>query len=285
MGFLGKIVYTSNHGTAQGIIPRFFLHFEDMSKMAFLGDLDRKKRYQDYYDKNLNDFTNFYDSYQQVIQLRKDYIEGIISGKYYKRFENGEFTADRSPEVKIIKAIQDFFKDGKPFLNNFAKSKLLNDGVLEMEKLLVVSEKAYNKAKLEMSPNLKLKGYEVLFKIIEDAQASFKKDFFLIRDEFEHNYMKLPGFEIRVENGITNIIDPHFDGKNIFKLIDIYYYKTLDLIEDLAAYFFGNNVCFNTKGIITLFYNNEKIDPQNFRYRYRITLDVNDPDLTKLIFF
>lgn len=180
-----------------------------------------------------------------MIQLRKEYIEGIISGKYYKRFENGEFTADKSPEVKIMKAIQDFFKDGKPFLNNFAKSKLLDDGILELEKLLVVSEKNYNKAKLEMSPNLKLKGYEVLFKIIDDAQASFKKDFFLIRDKFEHNYMKLPDFEIKVENGIANIIDPHLDGKNIFKLIDLYYYKTLDLI----------------------------------------TLDVNDPDLTKLIFF
>lgn len=284
MGLLGKIVYTSNHGTAQGIISRFFFHFEEMSKMAFFGDLERKKRYKDYYDKNLNDFTNFYDSYQQVIQLRKEYIEGIISGKYYKHFENGEFTADKSPEVKIMKSIQDFFKDGKPFLNNFAKSKLLDDGVFELEKLLVVSEKNYNRTKLEITPNLKLKGYEVLFNIIEDAQTSFKKDFFLIRDKLEHNYMKLPDFEVKTENGITNIIDPHLDGKNIFMLIDLYYSKTLDLIEDLAAHFFGNNACFNSNGIITLFYNNGRIEPENFRYRYKITLDVNDSELTKLIF-
>jgi len=42
MGLLGKIVYTSSHGTAQGIIPRFFIHFEEMSNMAFVGDAERK---------------------------------------------------------------------------------------------------------------------------------------------------------------------------------------------------------------------------------------------------
>ncbi|MDB5014654.1 MAG: hypothetical protein JWQ25_2856, partial [Daejeonella sp.] len=158
MGLFGKIVYISDHGTAQGIIPRFFLHFKEMSEMAFLGDKERAKRYWDYYDKNRDDFTNFYDSYHQIKQLRKRYIEGILSGEYFQRFENGEFTADKSPEVKIKKAIQDFFKDSKPFLNNFAKSKLLDDGVLQLAKLLVVSEKNYKKAKVEMLPNLKLKG-------------------------------------------------------------------------------------------------------------------------------
>ena len=283
MGFLGKIVYTSNHGTSQGIIPRFFLHFEKMSEMAFLGDKDRKQTYLDYYDKNLNEFTNFYDSYHQILELRKSYIEGIISGKYYERFENGEFTADKSPEIKIKKAIQDFFKDGKPLLTNFAKSGLLDDGALVLNRLLVVSEKSYNRAKTEILPLLKLKGYEVIFNLIEDAQNEFKKDFFLIRDEFEHNSLRLPDFEFLFENGVLKIIDPKYQDKNIFKLIDKFYYKTFDLIEDLAAYFFGLNACSKSNGLITLFYNNGAVDPSKFRYRYTITLDVNDPNLKKLI--
>src|SRR5690606_15950297 len=220
MGLLGKIVYTSDHGTAQGIIPRFFLHFEEMSKMAFLGNKERKQTYLDYYNNNLSEFTNFYDSYQNILKLRKDYIDGIVSGKYYKRFENGEFSADKSPEVKIKKAVQDFFKDGKPFLNNFSKSGLLDDSPFLLSKLLVVSEKSYNKAKSEMLPLLRLQGYSILFHLIEQAQIEFKKEFFIIRDEFEHNSLRLPDFDIKFENGITHIIDPTYKDQNIFQLVD-----------------------------------------------------------------
>jgi len=283
MSLLGKPVYISDHGTAQGIIPRFFLHFEEMSKMAFLGDEERKKIFLNYFNNSLNEFTNFYDSYQNILQLRKDYIEGIVSGKYYKRFENGEFWADKSPEVKIKKAVQDFFKDGKPFLNNFAKSGLLDDSPFVLNKLLVVSEKSYNKAKSEMLPFLRLPGYNILFHLIEEAQVKFKKEFFIIRDEFEHNSLRVQDFEVKYENGVTHITDPSYKGQNIFKLIDKFYYWTLDLIENLSAYFFGLNACNNSKGAITLFYNNGVVDPSKFRYRYTITLDVKDPDLTRLI--
>ncbi len=251
--------------------------------MAFMGDITRENLYDEYYENNLDDFTNFYDGYQNVIQLRKEYIEGIISGKYYSRFDSGEFTADKSPEVKIKKAIQDFFKDGKPFLTNFAKSRLLNDGVLQLERLLVVSEKNYKTAKDEMISSLPYKVYEVFFNLIEDAQDAFKKDFFLIRDKFEHNSFRLPDFETNFENGTLHIIDPHINGQNIFKLIDLYYYSSLNLIEDLAAYFFGINAYHRSNGMITLFSNNGLVEPSNFRFRYTITLDVGDPDLTKLI--
>lgn len=283
MSLLGKATSISNHGTAHGIIPRFFLHFEEMSTIAFIGDKSRKELYWEYFDNNQNDFTNFYDSYHNILKLRKEYIDGIITGVYYNRFDNGEVSADKSPEVKIKKAIQDFFKDGKPLLSNFAKSRLLDDEVFILSKVLVANPNAYKKAKEEMLPNLKIKGYHVLFQIIEDAQEYFKRDFFKIRDDFEHNMLKIPDFEVKYIDGVAHIVDPQLSGKNIFKLIDQYYYNALNLIEDLAAYFFGLNACHRSNGLITLFANKGKVDSANFRYRYKITMDVNDPDLVKLI--
>lgn len=40
--------------------------------MAFGNDVERKQVYQNYYDKNLNDFTNFYDSYHMRIPDHTD---------------------------------------------------------------------------------------------------------------------------------------------------------------------------------------------------------------------
>jgi len=280
---LGKIVYTSNHGTSQGIVTRFFLQFEEMSKFAFMGDQERKKLHENYYNKNLNDFTDFYDIYQLILKLRRNYIEGIKSGLFYKAFENGEFTADKSPEVNIKKAIKDFFSAGKPLLNNFAKSKIIDDGNFELVKLLIKSPESFDKAKNEMLPNLKIKGYNVLFQIIEDAQTEFKKDFFLIRDAFEHNYLQIPNFEIKESNGVIFIEDPKLKGENVFKLIDFYYHKTLNLIEDLSAYFFGLNVCLRTNGNITLFSRKSGIDPSHSIYKYTLSINCNDPNLIQLI--
>ncbi len=285
MEILGNITYRSNHGIYQGIIPRFFLHFEEMSKMAFYNDKDRKAIFHAYYEKNLDDFTNFYDSYNNIVNLHKEYIDGIISGLYFKCLANGKFSADKSPEVILKKNVQDFFRDGKTLINNFAKSKLLDDGRFELSKLLAVSPKNYRKAKESMLPNLKIKGYSGLFQIIEDAEKEFKKDFFLIRDDFEHNQFRVPDFQISLQNDTVHIVEPQIIGENVFKLIHLYYHKTFNFIETLAAYFFGLNACYRSKGIITLFYNNGTVDPANFRYRYKITIDVNDPDLDKLITF
>lgn len=130
---------------------------------------------------------------------------------------------------------------------------------------------------------LKLKGYNVLFQLIEDAQNEFKKDFFKIRDDFEHNALKIQDFVITENYGIVNIIDPLLEGKNIFNLIDTFYFKTFKLIESLAAYFFGLNACHNSKGLITLFLNNGEVNPAKFGYKYDITMNSNDPALTKLI--
>lgn len=283
MGLLGKPIYISNHGTSQGIITRFFLHFQDMSKIAFLGDKSRSKLYVSYEKKCREDFTNFYDLYHRILDLRKKYIEGIVSGIYFKNHSPGNFMADKSPEVEIKKAIQDFFRDGKSLLNNFAKSGLLDDGVFQLSKLLVVSPKNYKKAKQAMLPNLRFPGYNVLFCIVEDAEENFKREFFRVRDDFEHNGLQISDFQINAKNQRFEIIDPTLNGINIFKLIDKCYYATFDLIESLAAYFFGINAHTRSNGIITLFYNKGKVDPSNFFYQYKITLNVNDPSLIRLI--
>lgn len=118
---LSGINYISNHGTSQGILTRFFLHFEKMAEMGFMGMRwpAAKSRYELYEKKNKEDFTNFYDTYHEVMKLREEYLQGVNNGTYFSINLDGSTSSDSTPEILIRKRIKEFFISGRQLLNNF----------------------------------------------------------------------------------------------------------------------------------------------------------------------
>ena len=189
MSLLGGINYVSNHGTSQGIITRFFLHFEEMSKFAFLGDKQREATYLRYENKNREDFTNFYDTYNEILDLRKEYLDGIKSGIYFSILPNGNTTSDATPEIKIRKRIMEFFISGRQLLNNFCKSELLDDGDFKLSSFLLSKDKVVEKYLSEAQNKFRFKdGYKKIISIATEAQDDFKRDFMQLRGDLEHEY-------------------------------------------------------------------------------------------------
>ena len=285
MSLLGGINYISNHGTAQGIITRFFLHFEEMGKFAFLGDNERKAKYLKYEVRLMEDFTNFYDTYYEILDLRAEYIQGIENGMYFSAFPDGRTTSDKTPEIKLRRRIMEFFISGRQLLNKFCKSKLLDDGAFKLSLFLLSKDDVVEKYLKSTQGKFKFKnGYKKIVDIAKDAQNDFKRDFMQLRADLEHSYdTSILPFSIAVNGSTIVIVEPSHNGTNIFKLIDRYYNGTLNLIEDMAAYFYGINACSKSHGQITLFKRMGEVNPAKFKYRYTITLDVGYPDLQRLI--
>jgi len=75
-----KVVQISNHGTASGIWPRFFLQMDEIAKLG-VGKEEFEKRTGIYMDNVMPQIEKFYDLYQKFIGLTQDYREGIQSGK------------------------------------------------------------------------------------------------------------------------------------------------------------------------------------------------------------
>jgi hypothetical protein len=137
----------SSHGTSQEIVPRFCLQMVDMAQFAFDKEGVRKKL-QQFLDTNLSDFTEFYDIYTELRETYIGYREGLTKGKYYSIDEKGSFRHDRSKELILKKKVKDFFIQGRLVIYNFAKSGVIDDNEFILNNFLIVSEKNFEKNKL-----------------------------------------------------------------------------------------------------------------------------------------
>lgn len=117
----------SNHGTSQGIIPRFYLQMVDMAQFAFEKEGVEEKLHS-FLNKNISDFTDFYDLFTELKSTYIDYRDGLKIGKYYSLSDKGTFNHDRSNELILKKKIKDFFIQGRLVIYNFGKSEVINDG-------------------------------------------------------------------------------------------------------------------------------------------------------------
>jgi len=285
MKLFNGVKYVSTHGTSQGIIPRFQLHFMEMSEFAFPFDDERKKIVENFCDQTQDHFTNFYDVYNEVLDLRNQYIEGILNGKYFSVSDENGITSDISPEILIRKRIVDFFILGKQLLNNFCKSRLIVDGSFDIGIVLLTKKENIENYISKESQNFRYKNaYIKVIKIASQAQDDFLRDFIFRRGSLEHDYGKsIPDFNIHLKEGNVTIEEPVIFGENVFEQVVRYYKSILNLIEDIACYFFGVNAHINSKGLITLLKRNGESDPSKFKYLYAVTLHVNDPDLTPML--
>jgi hypothetical protein len=72
---------TSNHGTIQGIIPRFFLQMADMAKSAIPPEGEQAKKFEHFFEYNISDFTDFYDIFHEIKSIYIDYVDGLYDGR------------------------------------------------------------------------------------------------------------------------------------------------------------------------------------------------------------
>ena len=271
----------SNHGTSQGIIPRFYLQMIDMAQFAF----DKEgvsEKLQQFLDTNISDFTEFYDIYTELTETYIDYRNGLTNGKYYSIDEKGAFRHDRSKELILKKKTKDFFIQGRLVVYNFGKSGIIDDNEFILNNFLIVSEKNFEKNKLVCLNSSVGKKYEILLQIIEKARKDFLTTFNQIRADFEHQNLQIGDFKVQINNNQVEITEPSFGHSNLLTEIEICYKRLLDLIEVLMAYFYGLQAYEKTNGFMTLFKRDE-YNYSNLLYKYVIMPNMYETGLTKLI--
>lgn len=275
----GRMETLSNHGTAQGIIPRFNSQMDAMVEMAF-GE-ERKKLHFDFLFNNMVDFTDFYDIHLLIHTTYDNYIAGLRSGEYFSPENVKSKIHDRSLEIELAKHTKSFFIQGKQLLNNFAKSGLIDDGALKMSEIMFAKKAAYDAKRKQIN---KLDGpfYEILFRIMDNYRERVTMPFFEIRNEYEHSNFKLAKFDVNFQGDELVIQKPDLGGLPLVKAIDFLYEEILNYIELLIVYFYGVNTYKKTKGFITL-YESETYNYSEHRFRYFIYPKMGTGHLKQLI--
>lgn len=227
----------SNHGTSQGILPRFFFQTLELATSAF-GKTDGDKKVGDFLTKNIPDFTNFYDLHQEIVSDYDDFKKGLSNGKYFSINDKGQFRLDRSVEISMEKKIKDFFILGRLLVNNFAKSGLIDSEHFKLNDIFIVSEKNFIKNKTAYIKIDSSKRFEILFDIVEQARELFLTEFNQIRADIEHQNLSIPKFVINTKSG--EFTEPSFKGhESMIDEINLYYGYLLDIIELLIAFYFA----------------------------------------------
>lgn len=271
----------SNHGTSQGIIPRFYLQMIDMAQFAFDKE-GIEERLQNFLNKNISDFTDFYDLFTEIKPLYIDYRNGLKNGKYYSIDNKGSFRHDRSSELTLKKKIKDFFIQGRLVVYNFGKSGVINDGEFILNNFLIVKDGNFQKSKQSCIDSPAGNKYKFLVEIIENARKDFLSELNQIRADFEHQNLQIEDFRVQVLNDQTEVIEPILGGMNLLSKIEYFYEQTLDLIEILMAFFYGIQAYQKTNGFMTLFRRDE-FDYSNKNYKYVVMPNIYESGLTKLI--
>lgn len=263
-----SIETTSNHGTEQGILPRFEIQMIDLYRIAML----------DYKDYELNKFirytkivvpeiTHFYDLYHVLNEKIERYRTGINSGELFK-IKDGIPNYDRSIELEIIDLVKDFFIRGRILLINFQKSEIIDDENFCTKAYLLVKDINFTKAKLAQQSNKQDYKYQILINIIESSRKEFLSDFIEIRNGFEHNQMMLDSFNYDFEN--KQVVEPILRKKSLSHALAFYYENLLDLLEKLMCYYYGIKVSIRTKGGLKLFIQRD-YDYKNLKNKYIIS--------------
>jgi hypothetical protein len=263
-----KIETSSNHGTEQGIIPRFELQMIDLYRIA----LENPKEYElnkfvGFSNVVLPEITHFYDINLSMVQKFEVYMNGMIKGEYCK-IQNGIPCFDRSIELEIKDLIKDFFIRGRILLQNFSKSQIIDDNYFCLDKLLIVNDKKFQKNKIEQQALIPDNRYDILYNLIENSRQKFLKDFNDIRGGFEHNQTITDKFDYDFEKKL--VIEPTLKKMKLKYALTFFYENILDLVEKLMCYYFGIKANIRSNGGLKLFIQKD-YDYKNLRYKYIIS--------------
>lgn len=273
---------SSNHGTSQGILPRFFLQMYDLAQFALIDKKVLDEKFAPFSENNVSDFTDFYDLFQDIKTIYNEYLNGLKSRKYYSIDENGSYHHDRTQELILKKKIKDFFILGRLLINNFAKSEIIDDNKIVLNDLLIVNDKNFQKNKSRFLENKEGISYKILFQIIEDSRNEFLNTFNQIRADIEHNNLQIGKFLVKIEKGEIKVKEPSLIKYKLIEELEIFYERILEFIEILMAYYYGLNAYQRTDGFLTLFQRKE-YDYTALKYRFVIKSRIGDDSLILLI--
>jgi len=266
-----KVVQISNHGTASGIWPRFFLQMDEIAKLG-VGKDEFDKRLGIYMDNVMPQIEKFYDLYQKFLGLNQDYREGIQSGKYYSVDKKGTINHNKIPEREIFNIVKDFFVNGKIMLVNFVKCGIIDDDPFKFETFYFCDEKKF-KTRKEDYLNNSNGIFLSLINLLEKSQHNFLQSFNEIRGDIEHNQFIISDYKIENSNQDIIVIEPIFEGRILSETLKFYYENIFDLIEKLIAYFFGIKAEIKSR-ILQLYVRHEWNYPEML-YKYTIAFGGN----------
>lgn len=278
--FKGYSTFT-NHGTSQGIIPRFYLQMIEMAQFSF-DTANIEDRLESFLNNNISGLTELYDLFIELKSIYIDYRDGLKNGKYYSLDDRGGFKHERSNELVLKKKVKDFFIHGRLVVYNFGKSGVVNDGEFILDNFFFVNDFNFEKNKLNCLKGAVGNKYKLLLEIIEKARKDFLSEFNEIRGDFEHRNFQVKDFEVHVTQNQIEVIEPNLGSGNLLNKIEYFYEQALDLIEVLMALFYGIQANEKTNGFMTLF-RRDKFDYSNLLYKYVVMPNMYETGLIKLI--
>jgi|GEM_PF-2450988 len=252
----------SNHGTEQGIIPRFYEQIFDLAKDGGLKkEFEQKSKI--YFENVIPEFTQFYDLNKEIQDLIYDYKEGVRTGRYFSISERGHSVLNKHNELKIQSRVKDFFIRGKIAIVYFMKCGIIDDDSdFKLEKFfLCKKDEDFNKRKTEY-----INKHGNKYKPILDLFQKYKSDindlseFNEIRGDIEHNPFKLDDFVLINSTEGISIKEPMIKGVILSSKLQSYLDNIFDFIEKILVYYYGINGELKTKGFFKLY---ERI---NFNY-------------------
>jgi len=251
MSIFTKVETFSNHGTQQGIIPRFELQMINLYKFAFLDSKEYEfNKFIKYTEVVVPEITHLYDIHLSIVQKIDTYTKGMISGEFCN-LKGGIPHFDRTIELQVIDLVKDFFVRGRILLQNFRKSEIIDDNYFCLGKLLLVSDNNFQRNKQEQKDSMPDNTYDPLFDLIEISKTNFLNEFNKIRADFEHNQQQLNKYDFNFSN--NTVVEPEIENKKISTAIDFYYENILEMIEKLMCYFYGIKAGQRSNGNLKLY--------------------------------
>lgn len=83
MSIFERVEYRSNHGTDKGILPRFYYQIREIAEHGTQNKEEFEKKMTLLFNNNLQDFTSFYDLFEEITSIYEDYNNGLKNGKYF----------------------------------------------------------------------------------------------------------------------------------------------------------------------------------------------------------
>ncbi|NVN95340.1 MAG: hypothetical protein HXX18_08670 [Bacteroidetes bacterium] len=276
-----KVYKLNNHGTKQGIIPRFVHQMLDLEEIAFMPIGGLKKSYK-YINVAISDFTSFYDLNQEIKIKRNEFYNKLISKEIIETQENGALSIDRTLETNLLENVKAFFIKGRILINNWAKSDVLTDEYFDLKNLLIVNDSNFIKNSNHYLSLDEHRRYEYLLKLIENGRKQFLTRFNNIRARIEHENFQLYYSQIELINDEIKIFEPLLDNTAMYELVDFFYENILNLIEKVMVYYYGINAYLNWNKSMNLF-KREEVDFDNQLYEYVIIPNQEIDKMKRLI--
>jgi hypothetical protein len=259
----------SNHGTSEGVLPRFYLQMKDLGDMVF-GQVEFDRRSDVYVEKVIPELTNLYDMFHGLQQLISTYKSGVADGTFFQFSEGGVAHFDRIMEIEIDNLVKNTILRCKIALISFSKCGVVDDDGFVFDNFFRCSISDRAKRKKEYS-DMTDGRYLPLVTLIENAESTFLASLNNVRGEMEHELYSLPKFILNVNGNRATLEEPTIQGRKLSNLLALFYENSLDLVEKSVAYFIGLNGERKFRDFYKLEVN-EDYDYTKMRYKYRFSL-------------